>query len=264
MKSQLLQQLKSLLEYHISSGIDSYYKSSDVETFLKYQPVIDESVEESSLIKKRDNGASSLLEGEEQKEKVTASIVEIEEEIKNCQSCDLYKQRCIPVPGEGGNHVKLMVVGGWLTIEAEEGGLTKSASIFGKEEDAMLFNMFKAIHLSQEETFVTNLIKCGIGENIQPKAEHIDACVSYLFRQIGVVSPRVILSMGSVATKTLLKLPRSLSQLRGSFHQLEIDSERHVSVMPTYHPSFLLKNPGMKHATWHDLQLVEKYLSGKK
>jgi DNA polymerase len=120
--------------------------------------------------------------------------------------------------------------------------------------------MLQAIHLSEDEAFVSNIIKCGIDHTVQPKAENIDACVSYLERQIAATSPEIICTMGIAATRTLLHIARPLSQLRGKFYQYHLDKHRSIPLLPTYHPTFLLKNPEMKRATWEDLQLIEKHL----
>ena len=125
----------------------------------------------------------------------------------------------------------------------------------------MLQRMMTAIKLPWENVFVTNVIKCGVRSEEQPQAEHIDACSSYLLRQIRAVSPELICSMGVVATKSLLRLPQSLSQLRGRFHPFRVGDDCEIPLLPTYHPGYLLQNPEMKKATWHDLQLLEKRLA---
>ncbi|MFN2354116.1 MAG: uracil-DNA glycosylase, partial [Desulfopila sp.] len=193
-------------------------------------------------------------------------IGDIKEEVIACRKCDLAQRRVVPVSGTGADAgdrvVKLLIVGGWLALESAGVADTDvDAGVFGVEEDTMVARMLKAIHLSTEEAFVTNLIKCGIETTSQPQARHIDACFAYLQRQIAATQPDIICTMGRVSSRALLQVARPLSQLRGRFHDYRLGQDRTIPVMPTYHPTFLLKNPEMKKATWADLQTIQKKLA---
>lgn len=155
-----------------------------------------------------------------------------------------------------------MLIGHWLPVpEHFTGGIDET--VFGLQEDQMLARMLAAIHLTAEEVFVTNIIKCGVGPGIQPQAEHIDACSSYLQRQIKATAPELICTMGMVATRALLRLSQPLSRLRGRFHIYQGSDGREIPLLPTFHPNYLLQNPEMKKATWLDLQALEKRFSAK-
>lgn len=251
-----LQQLRSLLHYHKTAGITGYPRTEDIAGFLRAQPLLPAQKELSG----KKEGAP---ENEKQAELLNnalpnrQTIAEISEEVSRCTSCELHLQRVIPVNGAGGVKAKLFIVGDWLKIESP--GLVRDA-VFGQEEDLMVERMLKAIHLTPAEAFITNVIKCGVSEKVQPQATHIETCLSYVERQIAAISPEIICTMGSVATRTLLKVSQPLSQLRGKFHEYRIDEKRKIPLMPTYHPSFLLRNPEMKQATWADLQLIQKRL----
>lgn len=126
----------------------------------------------------------------------------------------------------------------------------------------MLSRMLEAIHLAPDDVFITNILKCGLPVSCQPIAANIHCCLSYLRRQIAVLAPEVICSMGTVATRALLDLPQSLSQLRGRFHLYTALDGKQIPLIPTYHPSYLLQAAEMKSETWKDLQLIEKKLAG--
>jgi len=251
-KLEILQQLHSLLSYHKGSGLCTYPRSEEVMAFLRSELSLQTPMEETTdkLQPKRPAGKVDVRPSS-----YRGTIAEIAEEVNTCRACSLAEKRIIPVAGRGGSkQIRLFVVGGWLMADG------KTETVFGREEDLMLERMLQAIHLSADQTFVSNIIKCGIDQDVQPKAENIDACVSYLERQIAAASPEIICSMGIAATRTLLQISQPLSRLRGRFYTYHLDEHREIPLIPTYHPTFLLKNPEMKKATWEDLQLIEKHL----
>lgn len=251
---QKLQQLRSVLAYHETVGIVAYRKSDAIDSFLGMRSEVftegPEKVQNPSKVKEADQRRPEKLSSDD-------TIAELCEEIRTCQSCELAKKRIVPVCGNGGRQVRLFVVGSWLTVDqgSESGGL-----VFGMAEDQMLGKMLQAINLSVADTFIANVIKCGIASTVQPQAIHIDTCLSFLERQIASTSPDIICTMGTVATRALLKVKKPLSQLRGTFHDYRLGENNTIPLMPTYHPSFLLKNPEMKRPTWSDLQRIEKAL----
>ncbi len=253
----LLKDLRSLLNYHVHLGLEDYPVASGVADFVEkikifsnIQPV------ESSNEK---NEAVSLDEQAPVQSKGNGgTIQEIAEEVRICTSCNLHEKRIAPVPGSGGKKIKIFIVGGWLA--SEEGRHIPEGTVFGVEEDAMVSRMLSAIGLSREDAFITNAIKCGVPTTIQPVADNIHACASYLHRQITVLAPDIICAMGMIASRILLDIPRPLSQLRGRFYTITTSDKKNVPLLPTYHPTFLLQNPEMKKATWVDLQLIQKEL----
>lgn len=256
-KFEILRQIRTLFAYHTCSGISVYPRSSSVMDFLRSEVTwLPEKGEEAVDLEKTTISPKKSNESHA----VGATVLEIAEEVRICHSCDLHRQRIIAVPGRGGHRVKLFIVGGWLTLNSTE---AYGEPVFGEEEDGMIAKMLAAIHLKPEDAFLSNIIKCGIHSTVQPRAENIAACTSYLERQIVATQPQIICTMGRAATRALLNYSQSLSQLRGRFHQYEIGDGRSIPLMPTYHPSFLIKNPEMKKATWADLQSIEKKLNGK-
>ncbi len=167
-----------------------------------------------------------------------------------CTQCLLHKDRQNIVTGNGPIAPQLMIIGDWPGPDDDRTG-----SPFQGPEGEMLTKMLKAINLSREGTYITTMVKCRPPKDRPPTKEEITTCLPYLFQQIAAVAPKTICAMGPLATQTLLQTDNPLIQLRGRFHNC-----RSIPLMPTFHPSFLLKNPEMKKATWRDLLLIQKKL----
>ncbi len=251
---EILNDVRSLLAYHQALRIEDYPRDAAIVHFL-------------------DRTAEAAVRGQTlpQQKKVTpaltpvvASVITetlqgIAVEIDGCCNCELHARRVVPVSGRGTARARLLIVGGWLT-RAEQEKLPLEM-IFGQEEDKMLARMLTAIHLTPGDVFITNILKCGLPESCQPVAANIHCCLAYLKRQIAVIAPKAICTMGIIATRALLNLPQSLSQLRGHFHLYTAIDGSQIPLMPTYHPSYLLQAEEMKLKTWEDLQLIEKKLA---
>jgi uracil-DNA glycosylase len=250
-----LQSVYSLLRYHRSIGVDTYPAGEDVSGFLGIsENPVDDPVFPGEIA--WPGQAVSTVESSLEPQRGT--LRDIDDEIRSCTSCELHTRRLVPVPGHGGDKPRLLLIGGWLV--GEEGGNLPAESTFGTEEDGMVARMLAAIRLPPEQTFVTNIIKCAVTETCQPSAENVQTCFSYLLRQIIMLDPEIICTMGIVASRALLKNSQPLSQLRGKFYQFVLSDQKSIPVLPTYHPTFLLQNPTFKRAAWEDLQSIAKQL----
>jgi len=259
--TQLLQGIRGVLAYQKTCSVDEYPKSEGLDIFLNncdWQPSTPSSIIPDFQTEKKPVKTPPVLKPVSVAKSDQKTLLDIAAEIDVCSSCILAKERPCVVPGSGGgDRVRLLIVGHWLSATE------KSTAVFGEEEDLMLQRMLSAINLPMESVFITNVIKCAVSSDVQPQAEHIDACSSYLVRQIAAITPELICAMGMVATKSLLRLPQSLSQLRGRFHMYQGGGNIEIPLLATYHPGFLLQNPEMKQATWQDLQLLEKKMANK-
>lgn len=250
---QLLHEIRGVLACQQISSIDSYIASEELQSFFEsrrhqsYPPSPKLSVPQ----KKQDSKPRAASQSDH------LVLSEIAAEVANCRSCSLAEQRSCVVPGrEGSQDIRLFIVGHWLSFEGGE----QPRSVFGVEEDLMLERMLAAIKLPIEEVMVCNMVKCSVASGTQPQVEHIEACTSYLQRQIAAAAPEVICTMGMAATRSLLRLNQPLSSLRLKFHAFKGTDGAETPLLATYHPSFLLKNIEMKKATWEDLQRIQKYL----
>jgi DNA polymerase len=121
--------------------------------------------------------------------------------------------------------------------------------------------MLAAIKLTRKDVFLTHTVKCMPPGNRAPRPDEINTCLAFLHRQIEVIQPRVICTMGSLAARALLRTDDSFFRLRGRFHDFQTVQGETLPLLPTFHPAFLIKNPDMKKASWHDLQMLQKRLA---
>ena len=180
-----------------------------------------------------------------------ASLDAVATLVAACTKCRLCEGRRHTVPGEGPRDARLMVVGeGPGRVEDETG------RPFVGPAGELLTKILAAIELRREQVFICNVVKCRPPENRVPQYDEIAACVPYLFRQIDVLKPQVILAMGGTAAQTLLNTKQSLGALRNQIHRF-----RGVPVIVTYHPAALLRNPHWKKPTWDDVRIARRLLA---
>ena len=252
--------LKSLLRYHEEIGLGPVLLNEEISSFLSLRPQVPVSyssgnnaagtkVPSSKKSTPESSGQGKIVE-------LPYSLRDIEQEVVSCTSCDLHERRIYPVAGRGEKPVRLMVIGDWLSLSAE--GSAPLDQLFGLQQDQMLLRMLTAMKVPIDQVFITNVIKCGLPEKTQPLAQHVQTCVTYLKKQILVLGPEYICTMGMVAARAVLGRSLPLSRLRGKFHDYSLGGEEKIPVLTTYHPSYLLQNPEMKQATWTDLQFLAK------
>jgi uracil-DNA glycosylase len=260
---ELLKSLRSLVVYHRSCGLDHYHRSDALNSCLgrlellkshppkKAQPTSVPEAETKSL-------ASEGPGSDEQAAAPLPTLEALAAEIATCRICPLHRGRKISTPGTGGSRPRLLIIGDWLIHDTVDE--VEEAALFGLQQDRMLAKMMAAIELKTSQVFVTNVIKCSVDASLKPDPSHIGACLSYLKQQISVLTPQLICTMGAAPSQALLGSTLPLIRLRGRFHRYRAGNALDIPVMPTFHPSFLLKNPEMKQSTWGDLQAIRKKL----
>jgi uracil-DNA glycosylase family 4 len=175
-----------------------------------------------------------------------ASLQGVAREVEQCKACGLHRQRGRVVAGEGNPEAELVFVGEGPGEEEDLQGRP-----FVGPAGQLLDRIIAAMGLTRQEVFIANVVKCRPPANRVPKPEEVGACAPFLFRQLRVISPRVICALGAVAAQTLLGSAEPIGKMRGRFHQWE-----GVSVMPTFHPSYLLRNPERKREVWEDMKQI--------
>ena len=182
---------------------------------------------------------------------IPKKLKELREVCKNCTLCDLHKTRKNVVCGEGNVNSRLMFVG-----EAPGQMEDISARPFvGRAGKLLREIVFKEFNKDLSNFFVSNVVKCRPPFNRVPTIEEAQTCKPYLLKEIEIVNPDVIVCLGKTATLYLLGENDSMSRLRGKV--FELDKRK---VVPTYHPSFLLRNPTMKPYFVNDLKKVKRLL----
>ena len=176
-----------------------------------------------------------------------AGWAELERAVKSCTLCPLHKTRTQAVFGVGNRAAQWMVIG-----EAPGADEDRQGEPFVGRAGQLLNSMLKAIGLQREQVFIANILKSRPPNNRDPKPEEVQACIPYLFRQIELVNPKLILCVGRIAAQTLLETDTPIGKLRGQLHR--IAGNRPMIV--TYHPAYLLRSPGEKRKSWADLLLA--------
>ena len=180
------------------------------------------------------------------------TLVQVADLVAACTKCRLCEARTNTVPGEGAEHARLVVVGEGPGKTEDETG----RPFVGKAGE-LLTKILSAIGLAREQVYICNVVKCRPPENRTPQYDEIAACVPYLFRQIELLAPSVILAMGNTAAQTILNTKQSLGALRSKVHRF-----RGIPVIVTYHPAALLRNPNWKKPTWDDVRIAHRLLDG--
>jgi DNA polymerase len=180
----------------------------------------------------------------------TCTLAEIASLVADCTKCKLCEARTNTVPGEGPTDARLVVVGEGPGRTEDETG----RPFVGKAGE-LLTKILGAIDFPREQVFICNVVKCRPPENRLPQYDEIAACVPYLFRQIEMLKPTVILAMGGTAAQTMLNTKQSLGALRNQVHRF-----RGIPVIVTYHPAALLRNPNWKRPTWDDVRIARRIL----
>lgn len=174
----------------------------------------------------------------------------VAELVTPCTRCRLCEARTHAVPGEGPDGARLVCVGEGPGRTEDETG----RPFVGKAGE-LLTKILAAIGLARDQVYICNVVKCRPPQNRTPLYDEIAACVPYLFRQLEILAPRVILAMGNTAAQTLLDTKQSLGALRGKVHRF-----RGIPLIVTYHPAALLRNPNWKKPTWDDVRIAHRLL----
>ena len=179
---------------------------------------------------------------------------DLEARIKSCTRCELHQQRTQAVPGVGNRKADWLVIG-----EAPGADEDKQGEPFVGRAGKLLDQMLLAIGLKREEVYITNIVKCRPPKNRDPKPEEAAACENYLMRQISLIQPKIILTVGRIAAHNLLKTDLRVGALRGKRFEY---ADTGIPVVVTYHPAYLLRSPAEKRKAWEDLLLARRLMSG--
>jgi len=170
----------------------------------------------------------------------------------DCTRCKLHRMgRRQVVFGVGNPDADLMFVGEAPGADEDIQGIP-----FVGRAGQLLTKMIQAIQLERDQVYIANVIKCRPPDNRNPEPDEIDTCQPFLFRQIEAVRPKVIVALGSFAAKTLLRTQDSISRLRGRVYEFQ-----GAKLIPTFHPSYLLRSPQFKREAWEDLKRARALLN---
>lgn len=174
-------------------------------------------------------------------------LKELREYIGDCQRCKLSKQRKHIVYGAGNPQAQLMFIGEAPGKEEDLQGLP-----FVGDAGMLLTRLIEKMGLKRNDVYIANIIKCRPPMNRDPEEDEVATCRGFVERQIAIIRPTVIMTLGRIALQSLMNSPKlKITTARGHF--LDYDG---IPVMPTFHPAYLLRNPQDKMLTWSDAQKV--------
>jgi uracil-DNA glycosylase len=182
-----------------------------------------------------------------------AALQAIRDDIGDCTRCALHKGRHKIVFADGSPNARLLFVGEGPGADEDAQGLP-----FVGRAGQLLNNMITAMGLKREAVYIANVVKCRPPNNRTPEPDEANTCVPFLFRQIDVVRPEVIVALGATAATYLLGARQPLAGLRGRIHNV-----RNAKLIVTYHPAYLLRDPRQKKEAWADLQIAMRELGLK-
>ena len=178
------------------------------------------------------------------------TLEDVRMDLGDCRRCKLSERRKNIVFGAGNPNARLVFVGEGPGHEEDKRG-----EPFVGAAGRLLTKIIEAMSFTREQVYIGNIIKCRPPGNRNPMPDEIKACSPFLRRQISSIKPDFICALGTFAAQTLLETSVPISKLKGCFHDY-----MGIKVLPTYHPAYLLRNPGKKRDVWEDMQKLMKAL----
>jgi DNA polymerase len=180
------------------------------------------------------------------------ALAAVRADIGDCTRCKLHTLgRKQIVFGVGNPEADLMFVGEAPGADEDDQGIP-----FVGRAGQLLTKIIEAIDLRRDDVYIANIIKCRPPQNRNPEPDEVASCEPFLFRQVDIIKPKVIVALGKYAAQTLLRSEAPISRLRGKTFDY-----RGATLIPTFHPAYLLRNPSSKREVWEDMKLAKRLLS---
>jgi DNA polymerase len=194
----------------------------------------------------RDAFSEQRTANSEQRNEREAELLDLGRIAAVCQKCRLAKTRTNVVYGVGDPHADLMFIG-----EAPGHDEDVKGEPFVGKAGQLLTDIIKAMQLTRAQVYIANVIKCRPPENRNPEPDELDECRPYIKRQVELIQPKVIVTLGKFALQSLTGKTYGIMAIRGHWLEYEV-----VKVMPTFHPAYLLRTPAAKKDVWGDMKKV--------
>jgi len=179
---------------------------------------------------------------------------QLHQAVTSCRACELCETRTQTVFGVGDRGADLMIIG-----EAPGADEDRQGEPFVGRAGQLLNLMLEAIGLARKQVYIANILKCRPPGNRDPRPEEALRCEPYLMRQIALVRPRVLLSVGRISAQKLLETDAPIGRLRGRWFDFGPEA---IPLTVTYHPAYLLRSPDQKSKAWQDLVQIARRLRG--
>jgi DNA polymerase len=228
-------QVKAHLDYRRALGV-SFVERSSGGGSLVAAPVV-------SMV----NPVITVSSGEKSFGVQSSGLAAVREELGDCIRCKLHKGRKNIVFGEGNPEAALVFVGEGPGQEEDLQG----RPFVGAAGQLLTDIIVKGMQLKREDVYICNIVKCRPPGNRNPEPDEVDACEPFLIKQLQAINPKIIIGLGNVAVKTLLKTKEGITSLRGNWKIYQ-----GIPLMPTFHPAYLLRTPSDKRLVWEDIKKV--------
>jgi DNA polymerase len=184
-----------------------------------------------------------------------ATLADLKNELGDCTRCKLCTGRKNIVFGEGAENARLMFIGEGPGVDEDIEG----RPFVGKAGELLTSIIEKGIKIKREEVYICNVVKCHPPGNRDPEKDEVNTCIPFLKKQIEIIKPEVICTLGRIAARELLKRDFKITMERGRWQ-----TYMNIPLMPTYHPAYILRNPGnerkLKGEVWQDIQKIMSLL----
>ena len=181
------------------------------------------------------------------------TLAQIRGDLGECTRCPLHSGRRTLVFGAGNPDADLVFVGEAPGRDEDQQGLP-----FVGRAGQLLTKIIASIGLTRDEVYIANVVKCRPPGNRNPELDEVQTCEPFLFRQLDVIRPRVVVALGAFAVRTLLRTDQAISRVRGQVYAF-----RGATLVPTFHPAFLLRSPDRKRDVWEDMKKVRALLDNR-
>lgn len=210
------------------------------------------STKDKKSAKENPNLATSLIQFEifyfQQNWTNATNLFELEMKTNKCQNCPLGRTRTKFVFGYGNPKADIMLIGEAPGADEDLQGLP-----FVGRAGQLLTKILKSFNLRREDVYICNILKCRPPNNRKPYPSEIKSCLPYLHKQIELISPKIILALGTTAVEGLLGITAKIAEIHGKV--MEFNG---IKVIPTYHPAALLRNPNLKQIVKNDIHILLK------
>jgi DNA polymerase len=182
------------------------------------------------------------------------TLEELRAAIGDCRRCKLWPGRTHLVFGVGNPKARLMFIGEGPGRDEDLQG----EPFVGRAGQLLTDIITKGMGLKREDVYIANVVKCRPPENRNPEPDEVASCEPFLKKQIDLVRPEIIIALGKFAVETLLQSKVPITKVRGNWY-----TYHGIKLMPTFHPAYLLRNPGDKKLVWEDIKKVIKEMNGE-
>ena len=240
----------NLLNLYKESGVDELISSRPKNRTVRQNDYV------SKKMQKLDEMNSVKVSEEINLEGIN-TLEELKLKMSTFQGCQLYKSATNMVFSDGNPKSKIMLIG-----EAPGHDEDLQAKPFVGRSGKLLDKMLEAIDLNREKVYIANIIPWRPPANRRPTEDEINSCLPFILKHIEIIKPSALMLLGSTATFAILRNKEGISKIRGKWVDLKIN-QMTIPTMPTFHPAFLLRQPGQKKHVWTDLQSLRDKIKQK-